>query len=142
MRCPRRARPALTLVEAIIALVILSVAVPPMLWGLREAHASRTAPTLASTARWLAAEKLEDIIADRHSPSRGYAYLHPANYPPEPAVPGFPTFSREVALARTGPDLASPGEGYTTITVTVAWRDPRGTPRSLSLATVVTDYAP
>lgn len=136
-----RARRGFTLVEAIIAVVVLSIAMPPMLWALREAHASRIAPTRASTARWLAAEKLEDIIADRHSATRGYAYLLPANYPVEPAVTGFPAFSRAVTLTETGPDLVSAGSGYKKITVTITWAVAGAPAQSLSLSAVVTDYS-
>ncbi|MCZ6542471.1 MAG: type II secretion system protein, partial [Planctomycetota bacterium] len=63
-----------TLLETIAAVVILALAIPPMLWAVREAHIQRVNPMLASKARWLATEKLEDIIADRHSTTRGWAY--------------------------------------------------------------------
>jgi hypothetical protein len=131
---------AFTLVEAIIAVVVLSVAVPPMLWALRAAHDSRIAPTRASTARWLAVEKLEDLIADRHSLARGYDYLLSANYPAEPAVPGFPAFARDVAIYETAADLASVGTGYKRLTVTITWTNPGAAPQSLAIATIVTDY--
>ena len=129
----------------IAAVVLLSLAIPPMLWALREGSHQRVAPVQTSRARWLAGEKLEDIIADRHSPSRGYAYVMVANYPPEAAIPGSggaPGFSRSVSIVETGADLAAAGTGYKTVTVTVSWEDGRGEPRSLELATVVTDYAP
>lgn len=140
MRRPRAT--AFTLIEAIIAVVVLSVAVPPMLWALREARLARADPIHTSTARWLAAEQLEDIIADRHSATRGYAWLIGANYPDEPVVPGFPVYARSVAIAETGPDLAGalPGGGYKRVSVTVTWSAAGGSPRSLSIATVLTEY--
>lgn len=135
---PRR---AFTLIEGIIAIVILSLAVPPMLWTVRAAQGVRTEPLQASRARWLASEKLEDIIADSASPTRGYTFVAAANYPAERAVPGFTTFSRSVVINETGIDLVSPGVGCKTATVTVTWRSPRGT-RSLALATVITNPNP
>ena len=138
----RTGQSAFSLIEAITAIVILAVAVPPILWALRDARLTRADPIHISTARWLAAEKLEDIIADRHSTTRGYAWLLAPNYPAEAAIPGFPNYSRSVAIGETGPDLAAPlpGGGYKRATVTVTWTAKGGGPRSLSLATVLTEY--
>lgn len=132
---------AFTITEAVVALVILGVALPPMLWAVRQQHKDRISPVLASRARWLASEKLEDVIADRHSTTRGYAYLVAGNYPAEASVAGFPGFSRSVAFSETGADLASAGTGFKRATVTVGWNDPAGTARSLAIATIVTDYS-
>lgn len=137
----RRQR-AFTVVEAVAAIVVIGVAIPPMLWGIKQAHGYRSGQIMASRARWLAAEKLEDIIADRHSTTRGYTYVVSANYPAEAQVSGFGNFSRSVAIAETGPDLATAGTGYKTITCTVGFKDGTGTTRSLAISTVVTDYSP
>jgi len=96
-----RRRRGFALTETIAALVILAVGIPPMLWAIREAHTMRVNPVLASRARWLAVEKLEDVIADRHSATRGYGYLSSINYPVEPAVTGFTAFSRGVRFLET-----------------------------------------
>lgn len=140
-------RPAFTLIEAIIAMVILSVAVPAMLLAIRTVHDKRAAPILSSRARWLAAEKLEDVIADRNSSTRGFGYLISANYLSEPTIAGFPGFSRSVWLSQTGADLQTPGTGYMNITVTVTWNEGpggggAGTARSLALGTVLTSFTP
>lgn len=131
---------AFTLIEAIIAIVILAVAMPPMLWAIQDSQSTRSAPILTSRARWLATEELEDIIADRHSTTRGYAYVLASNYPAEPTIAGFPGYSRAVAVTETGAAFASGGTGYKLVTVTVSWTDGRRQARSLSLSTVVTDY--
>lgn len=138
----RRKRPGFALTETIAAIVILSVGLLPMLWAIREAHVQRANPVLASRARWLAVEKLEDVIADRHSSTRGYAYLLTANYPPEPAVAGFPTFGRTVSLVETQADLGapSPGGGYMNVTVSVTWTDAAGKSLDLRVTTVLTEY--
>lgn len=140
MNQKKRVHPGFTLIEAIIAIVVLAVAVPPMLWSIQDSQVSRVAPILASRARWLATEKLEDIVADRHSSTRGYGYVIDANYPAEAAVTGMTGFSRSVAITETGAALASGGTGYKLVTVTVGWIDARAEARSLSLSTVVTDY--
>ncbi len=131
-----------TLIETIAAVVILALAIPPMLWAVREAHIQRVNPMLASKARWLATEKLEDIIADRHSTTRGWAYLIAANYPAEPTITGYPGFSRTVTLTETLADLSTPGDGYMTIEVQVQWTDATATVRTWSVSTVVTEYTP
>lgn len=132
-------RTGFTLIETIAAIVLLAIAIPPMLWAIRDAHMQRVNPTLLSTAHWLAAEKLEDVIADRHAPDRGYAHLEPPNYPDEPSVSGFPNFERSVAFNETGPDLESSGDGYMTVSVHVRWIDAAGTERDLVLSTVLTE---
>jgi len=135
-------RTGFTLAEAITAIVILSIAVPTMLWGVRQAHAHRSNRVLASRAHWLAVEKLEDVMADRHSNTRGYAFLTPGNYPAETSIPGHPGFSRTVAFNETGPNLAAAGTGYMRVTVTVNYTDASGVPRSVPLSTELTNYTP
>lgn len=135
-------RRGFTLAEAVIAVVILAISVPSMLWAVRQEHKARVQPVMASKARWLATEKLEDIIADRHSTTRGYTYLTTSNYAAESPVSGFTGFTRSVAIAETAADLASAGTGYKKVTVTVGWTDGTGAARTLALATVITDYTP
>lgn len=133
-------RRALTLVESIATIVVVSIAVPPIMISMRDAATRVVDPIQSDRARWLAAEKLEDIIADRHSTTRGYAYVTNANYAAEASVSGFANFARSVSVAETGADLSSAGTGYKRVTVTVSWSDARGVGRSLAVATVVTDY--
>ena len=138
----RGRRRSFTLIETIAAVVLLVIAMPPMLWAISDAHVQRVNPVLASRARWLATEKLEDIIADRHSSSRGYDYLIAGNYAAEPSVTGFTNFSRSVSLTETEADLSTPGSGYMIITVEVSWTDATFTARTLSVSSVVTEYSP
>jgi Tfp pilus assembly protein PilV len=128
-----------TLIEAIVAIVIVSVAAPPLLVALREAHRHRTAPVQADRARWLAAERLEQVIADRNSSVRGWAYLAESNYPAESGVEGFQGFSRVVQIRETGASLSGTGSGYKVVTVRVSWADAGGS-KSAEVATVLTEY--
>lgn len=136
----RRERNGLTIIETIIAIVVLSLAIPPVLWTIQESHHHRSNVVLALRARWLAEEAIEDVIADRYSTTRGYGYLQEANYPSEDSVPGFPGFRRRVLIVSTGPDLSTPGDGYKVVTVNVSWTGAEGVERTLSLGTVVTEY--
>lgn len=135
-------RRGFSLVEAIAALVILALAIPPMMWALRASGAHRANSVLATTARLLAQEKLEDVLADRHSTTRGYGYIAAGNYPDEVPVDAFPGFRRSVAINETGADLTSPGTGYKTVSVAVSYTDATGAGRTIALQTVVTDYTP
>jgi prepilin-type N-terminal cleavage/methylation domain-containing protein len=133
-------RRGFSLIETIAAIVILAVAVPAMLWTVSDAHRQRVDPVLTSRATWLATEMLEDIIADRHSQTRGWSHVVGANYPTESPVADFTGFSRSVAIAETGPDLQSAGSGYKTVTVTIQWTGSRGQTQSMQIATVLTEY--
>ncbi len=143
-----RPRPGFTLIETIAAITILAVAIPPMLWAVREAQIQRVNPMLASKARWLATEKLEDIIADRHSTGvRGWGYLVPASpYAAENKgdITGYEQFSRTVTIDPETDALFVPtvDGGYTTVTVTVGWDNATGKAMSLAISTVLTEYTP
>lgn len=131
---------AFTLIEAIAVIVLLAIAVPGMIWALRDAQVKRADPVMVSRAQWLAAERLETIIADRQSDARGYSYIIASNYPPETIISGFPGFTRSVAIVNTQADLTTSGNGYKRATVTTTYRSSSGQSRSLTLSTVLTDY--
>ena len=65
----------------------------------------------------LAQAKMEEIAADKSSPSRGFSYLMAANYPAESPVAAFPGYSRTVSFA---PDSVYDGVTFRTVSVTVA----------------------
>ena len=135
-------RHGFTLIEAIAVIVLMTVAIPPMMWSIREAHVSRANPVLASRGRWLAVSKLEDVIADRTSTTRGYNYLVTGNYPAEPTITGYPGFSRTVSFNETLADLTTAGDGYMNVTVAISWTDAQGTSRTLNISTVLTEFVP
>ncbi len=138
----RHSRPGFTLIETIAAIVILMVAIPPMLWAIHEAQVQRANPVLASTARWLIIEKLEDVIADRHG-SVGYGALSGSGPTP---VPGYPAFDRTVTVSAEHAHWNGagwdPGTGYRDVTVAVDWTDGEGNAKALSISTVLTNYTP
>ncbi|MEL7474241.1 MAG: type II secretion system protein [Planctomycetota bacterium] len=139
---PTSDRRAFSLVETLVALVILSIAAPPMLFAIAAAHDERAGPAMLAQARWLAIERLEESIRDANSATRGYDHVVNASYPDEPAVAGFPGFARTVRVNETAPDLASSGSGAKTITVTVSWSMRGGTPVSVSASAVVAEMIP
>lgn len=135
---------AFTLMETVAAIGVLAIAVPSLMFAIREAETQRVNPVLASRARWLAAEKLEDVIADRHSTTRGWTYLVAGNYPAENPVSGFPGFGRTVTLTEYRADLTTVDSsgGYMVADVAVTWTDATATSRTLTVSTVVTEYTP
>ncbi|MFN7020377.1 MAG: hypothetical protein ACK4WH_03490 [Phycisphaerales bacterium] len=145
-RTPRgrsaRVRRGFTLIDAVMAIVVAAIALPPVLWAIRGARLSFAEPVMLERARWLAAEKIEHIVADRHSSARGYPYIVGSNYNPENEVSGFPGFARSVSIVETDVGLSGPGVGYKTVTVTVTYTGSNGAKKSFLLATALTEYAP
>jgi hypothetical protein len=127
--------------EAVLGIVVLSVTMAPMMVAMQRANVDQITPVMISRARWLAVERLERVIADRHSISRGYSYIVNGNYATENPVSTDIDFIRSVSIEETDADLVSAGTGYKTITVTVQWTDATAQSRSLVISTVVTDFS-
>ena len=141
---PRRSavvQPGFTLVEAVMALIMMALVITPIMMAAQRLSRDQVTPIQVSRARWLATEKLEEVIADRSSTTRGYAYVITGNYPTENPVATDPDFSRSVTITETGVDLQTSGTGYKTITVVISWTDVTGASRSLSMSTVVTSFS-
>jgi hypothetical protein len=118
-----------SIIEAVAAIVLLGIAVPPILAFLLQGARGGIFPERQTTSYFLAMEKMEEIIADRHSSSRGYSYLTAAHYPDENLADGY---VRTVAFSEVSPvDLTAPqtGSGYLKITVTVTHAAPAGSYR-------------
>jgi prepilin-type N-terminal cleavage/methylation domain-containing protein len=131
-------RSGVTLIELIMAIVVLGVALPGVLFlfvqVMGDAH---DAPPM-TTATYLAQEKLESVRAGLADPAIGYAGLTAAAFPDEAAVAGFPNFARSVTfveVAASDLTTAQPGSGYKKVTVQVDWN---GGQRSVVLTSMVT----
>lgn len=140
MTCSRAlpARPAaseagFTLPEVILILVIAAVAVLPL--GMLFANSSIRSGEAhnATVMAELAQAKMEEIAADKNSPSRGFSYLVAANYPAESPVSAFPGYSRTVSFA---PDSVYDGVTFRTVSVTVSF----ASVPSVTLTTWFTSY--
>lgn len=107
-----------TLPEVVLVLVIAAVAVLPL--GMLFANSSIRSGEAhnATVMAELAQAKMEEIAADKNSPSRGFSYLVGSNYPAESPVAAFPGYSRSVAFA---PDSVYDGVTFRTVSVTVAF---------------------
>jgi Tfp pilus assembly protein PilV len=112
----RRGDAGFTLVEVVLIIVIAAVAVLPLAMLFANTSIRSGDARNAMVAAQLAQAKMEELAADKNSPSRGFAYLIAANYPAESPVAIFPGYSRSVAFA---PDSSYDGVTFRTATVTV-----------------------
>ena len=105
-----------TLPEVILIIVIAGVALLPLSMLFANTSIRSGDAHAASVAAQLAEAKMEEITADKNSPSRGFSYLVASNYPAEDPVPAFPGYARAVAFA---PDSVYDGVSFRTASVTV-----------------------
>jgi Tfp pilus assembly protein PilV len=132
---PRRARGA-TLLEAVFAVLLLGISVPPILGFFRQGTLSSIAPERQTAAYFLAMERMEEIIADRHSSTRGYSYLTAAHYPAESLAGGFTRTAAFNEVSSADLTTHQSGTGYLLITVTVQYSAPAG---SYAISSLVCD---
>ncbi|MCI0650602.1 MAG: hypothetical protein L0Z55_01825 [Planctomycetes bacterium] len=112
-----------------MAIVILAIALPPLLFAFSEGARDAVLAEKQTISAFLAQQKLEEIVADRHAAGRGYGYLASANYAAESPVAGFASFSRSVSFSEVqAADLATAqsGSGYKKAVVTVDYTGPTG----------------
>ncbi len=119
----RNTRRAATIIEIVAAIVILSIALPPLISSFADAALQSIHPSQAVVASFLATERMEEMIARRNRASDGYAALTTANYPSEAPVSGFAGYNRTVTISFVDDQLAAqPGDvGYKLVRVTVDW---------------------
>jgi hypothetical protein len=116
-------RPATTIIEVVMAIVILSIALPPLIGSFVDASNQSILPANSALASFLATERMEEIIARRYRANDGYAAITTTNYPNETPVSGFPRFNRSVSVTFTDSGLNTVGsdQGYKKVRVTVTW---------------------
>lgn len=155
-------RNAFTLIESIIALVILAAMIPTSALMLADSARRRVDAAHANRASWLASGVIEQILADVNSPSAslGMSALANAstylNTPSTGLVARLETVTslyadRGLSYAVTIGGLVSDSgsatgdsaqDVYRLVTVTVSWTDTSGTARSLALSSLVCDLTP
>lgn len=91
-------RRGLSLVEVVIAIVILGLAVPPLMFEMAAGVRQREATLVQQNLTQLAAERMWEIFADHADPSRGYDYLADGAYPDETAPRGLTGYTRQTTI--------------------------------------------
>lgn len=115
-----RRRQGATVIELVMAMVILGVALPPLVGAYVEASRQSILPSNGTVASFLAIDKMEQLIATRYSSNTGFSQIVAE---PAAAVPGFPAFSRSVTVSNdtTGLLTTTSDTDYKRVRVTVTW---------------------
>jgi len=127
MTTRRTVRRSATIIEVAMALVILSVALPPLVKSFADASMQTIHPAQATVASFLAIDRMEEIVARRYRGIQGGVKpndaIVSANFPPETPVAGFGRYERRVTFSEVNSALqptATPS-GYRKARVTVSW---------------------
>jgi prepilin-type N-terminal cleavage/methylation domain-containing protein len=88
----------LSLIEVVIAIVILGLAVPPLMLQMVAGVQQQEAMLIQQDLTQLASERMWEIYADHTNPTRGYSYVVDASYPTETAPRGLTGYTRETTI--------------------------------------------
>lgn len=155
-------RSGFTLIEAVIAIVVLSLAVPATTAMIRDATVARSDGALTARALWLGSAVSEQILADAASddPSLGMgafgdsnAYLHAPETGLHDRLAGlreeydrygieFDVTIGPLIAANGTPDADPDLNVYRQIEVRVIWSGATGQDQSMPLSFIVTDLTP
>jgi prepilin-type N-terminal cleavage/methylation domain-containing protein len=131
-------RRALSLIEVVIAIVILGLAVPPLMFQMAAGIQQQQAALVQQELTQLASERMWEVFADHANPTRGYDYIEGSAYPDETAPWGLTGYTRQTTVKEVSPtDYATPQAGSGIKRFRVLVSGPRG--RSLVIESFVTD---
>ncbi len=122
-----RRRSGLSLIEVVIAIVLLALAAGPLAIQLAESLRSRQEALAQHVLTQLARERMHEIYADAATPTRGYAWITAGHYPREPAPHSMRGFVRTTTIREVDPsDFLTPKPGSGLKRVQVRVRGPGG----------------
>ncbi len=122
----------LTLIEVILVIVVLSIAVTSLLELMSSILVYSNDSVILTQAMMYAQEKMEEIIADKKNPNRGYDWIiTPGNYENDTPAQGF---TRSVSIETS--NKVYNGVPYALVEVSVAHEDLP----VVKLTTWLTDY--
>jgi prepilin-type N-terminal cleavage/methylation domain-containing protein len=98
-----RLRRGLSLVEVVLAIVILGLAVPPLMFAMAAGIQQQEATLVQQDLTQLASERMWEVFADHANPTRGYDYIVNAAYPDEIAPRGLTGFARQTTIKEVSP---------------------------------------
>ena len=116
-----------TIIEIVMAIVILAIALPPLMASFADASRQTILPAQARVASFLATERMEEIVARRYrglqAGQPSYSLVTAANFPDEVPVAGFSMYERRVTVAEVTSSLNPSGSpvGYRKVRVMVSW---------------------
>jgi type II secretory pathway pseudopilin PulG len=97
-------RRALSLIEVILAMVILALAVPPLLLQVAAGVQQQAAVRIEQSLVHLASARLWQVFTDHADPTRGYDAITAAAYPDETAPDGLAGYTRRTDVREVSPD--------------------------------------
>ena len=105
-------RRGLSLVEVVLAIVILGLSVPPLVFQINAGVQQQEMALIQQNLTHLAALRMWEIFADHANPTRGYAYIASAAYPAETAPLSLRGYTRQTEIREVSPtDCVTPQPG-------------------------------
>lgn len=132
-----RDQKGLSLIEAVLAVMIVAVGFLGMLPLMTSATANTLSSNYIMTCTFLGDEQIETMIADKKF--RGYNYIVNGNYPTQYLTGDFSQYTRSISVVEVNKtDLSTPqvGSGYKLINVTVTWNGQQ----NAVVSTLVTNF--
>ncbi len=112
----RRCQGGYTVIEVIVTMLFVGLALPSIILLFTQSMSGSAEFHTDAQALRMAERKIEEILADRLSPTRGYNWVTaPGRYPAESLADGF---TRTTAITTTGKVLN--GVAYVEVVVTVS----------------------
>ena len=115
-------RRSLSLIEVVLAIVILGLAVPPLLLSISAGVQQQQSALVEQNLVQLASERLWGVHTDHADPTHGYAAITAAAYPNETAPRGLAGYTRRTEIREVSPTnyaTSQPGSGIKRFRVTV-----------------------
>lgn len=105
-----------SIIEVITVILFIGMALPSLVLFFSHAVVASAEEEIQSKALMLCEQKMEEILADKMSPSRGYSWITTPNRYASETISG--GFTRTVAVVTTGKIYNS--VSYAEITITVS----------------------
>lgn len=107
-----RTRRSLSLIEVVVAIVILGLAVPPLMLSMAAGVQQQEESLIQQELTQLASERMWEIFTDHADPTRGYVYVTNAAYPDEDAPRGLTGYARQIRIREVSTaDYSTPEAG-------------------------------
>jgi len=133
-----RARHALSLIEVVVAMVLLGLAVPPLLLQIAAGVKQQEATLIQQNLAHLASERMWQIFTDHADSTHGYDAIIAAAYPNETAPDGLMGYTRKTEVREVSPtDYITPQAGSGVKRFRIQVSGPRN--QSLTVESLVTD---
>ncbi len=131
-------RRALSLIEVILAMVILALTVPPLLLQVAAGVQQQAAVQIEQNLVRLASARMWQVFTDHADPAHGYDAITAAAYPEEAAPDGLAGYTRRTDVREVSPaDYVTPQAGSGVKRFRVQVSGPQD--HSLTVESLVTD---